>query len=1003
VAIVAVAFIIGGIASAEEGWPMNEAGEPGNGGNWQGTGQLDIEPEGIFADWYNTTNESTSWIVEDGDDILRSFSAFDYVYDLTIQDGGILHLDSVDFRVNSTDENHTVVIEAGGKLNITNSSFSGWKILVQPGGELYIHPGNGSSAVSIDKPDAPGIIVSSGSVFESINASISGASTLVTIEDTDPVINGTMFSTYGDDKPCILLKAAADIHGNKFMEMAQKGSYAIIAEEGIDSKIYDNEFEGFKYGFNINGRAIMSYGPLEIYDNLFTRMKMASPEGDPYVIYFVGVEPTDHDGQPVWETNRFNGKDSTNHNERVNMFKQAWNVEVTVTNNRTGNPIQDALVEIRDKDDYLWEDALTDAVGQAFFELAEFIVSANDDGPSGDSPKSTRDLYPYDIEASKEGQNDVKKGEDILMDSQFELGLDLMEFDYGVDNLELTPPDITAGDIINLKATVFNNGYNRETTVTVEFLIDDATRGEVKLGETDVLMDYEQNFASLDAQVPLSYANQDVIFKARTTFDPQKDGDTSNDEYVSDTVHINEKPTATITSPDAGETISGTINVTGTAGDNDGTVGEVAISITGYLNWILVEGTDSWYYELNTEGLGMANGDYIIEIRSKDNNNSYSDIASLTVTVMNTPTVTILSPGDGSLVLGNATAVTMVGATQKLEAAISNVAVSIDGGAELDAVKVVSDWSQWQMPLKTNDVDLINTLSDGSHTFTAHVYDEDGLTNTFSVTYTIYSMNETTNPVVVIETQPFTIIRDTMVEGYATDDFNVVDIKYRINDGDWDDATEIFNIDTRNTSWRIKIAINNKALDEGSNYLEVRAFDDDGNTTGALTIIKLQTGLVDLTITEVTLQNSDGKALGKDDLETGKFIKLIVDVGVDMVGSDPIPVSVQVQIGGTEAARLQKNVSSDFSLTFSITLKESMIGKKSYSVIVDPANIVPEDNADGNAEANNRDDGELPGTIEEGTSSNGDNGGLIPAFEIMTMVSALAIAVIVGLYRKRRD
>lgn len=1001
-AVVVIALIVGTTANAETGWPVNEAGEPTNGGNWQGSGQQDIPPEGIKADWYNDTKNDSAWVVEDGDNILRSFSAFDYKFDLTIQEGGILTLDSVAFSVNSSDENHRVVIEDGGQLIITNSSFACFEIYIEQGGELYFHPGNGSNTIAFDSVDSPGIMVTPGSLLELLNTSVSGPNTLVTVNDENAVIEHCSFSTSGDETACILLKASAPIPNNMFYEGSPTGTYAIIAEAGVTSEIYDNTFNGFRHGGQSKyGRAIMSYGPIEIYDNLFTRMVMDNAQSDPYVIYFIGNEPTDHGGQPVWETNRFRGKNGIANNERVNIFKQAWNVEVTVNNANSGNPIEGAEVNIEDNGDFVVATEMTDEFGKAYFEIAEFYVSALDDGDSGDSTKNKADQNPYDIEASKDTETDVLDDQTINVDKQFALALDLLEFDFGVSDLGF-PEIINIGDTINFDATVFNNGYDRDSTVKVEFYIVDGTRAENKLGETNVLVDLDFVHAYLDAVIPVEYANTDVTFMAKTIFANEEN--TANDAFTSASVHINEKPTVAITAPADGEIFSELMAVTGTAAD-DVSVSEVQVNITGSMDWTKVTGTTDWQIDIDTVTLGLMNGVYELNARAMDGNGSFSDVATITFNVLNKPKISITSPAADSLLLGNTT-ITMLGSSTKLDTDIQRVFVTIDETTVINATKVSGDWSQWQLPLKTVSVDVINTLSDGEHTFMATVEDGAGLTNTVTVTYTVYSTDPATDPELIITTGHFNLTADTWVAGTATDDYKVTKIQYRVNDGDWSDAQDVQNLGSDSVTWRAQITLANKDLAEGTNIVYIRADDDDSNTTKLLQFTVLAEGLVDLTIGEVVQLNELGTALKASDLKVDNVIKIVVTIHVAGTGINLPQVAVRITIGGDDAGtKTEENVTGQFDVTFSLTLKASMEGKKTFSIKVDPANIIDENNEAGDAETNNVYDETFPGTSgigKSGTvSDNGDS--FLPGFEVSIMVAAMAFGGFMALVRKRRE
>ena len=1004
VAIAALAFIACSVATAEIGWPVNEAGEPTDGGNWQGTGQEDIpEPINQKAEWYNETKNDTAWIIEDGDDVLRSYSAFDYKYDLTVQSGGILRLDSVRFHVNDTAD-RSIVIEDGGQLHLTNGTISGYEIYVAPGGELHVTGGNGTAAIVLGPEGAPGLIIPDGAVLELVNAQVSGSTTLLTLSEADAEIHETWFSTSGTDEACILLNAPAEIFNNTFTEGSQTGTYAIIADVGIDSKIYNNTFDSFKYGFGEYGRAIVSYGPIEIYDNYFTGMKASNKlTASPYIIYFVGVEPTDHGGEPVWQTNHFKGRSSTVGDERVNIFKQAYYVDVEVLNLVTDNPIKDVEVSAFDVDDAEIGPFMTDEEGMVYYELPSFILSTNDDGNDGDyEPKNIIEKSPYDFEASKDGESANLEDEDIDANTGFTLYLDLVEFDYGVSGIDL-PVLINAGDEIQIDATVFNDGYNRDTSVIVEFYIQDSTRGEVLLGTVEVPVDLDFVHAYLTEVIDMGYAGQLVTFMAKTTFRNDWDDD-SNNEFTTGSITINEKPVVNIATPGAGETLGGIINITGTADDNN-LVDSVTINISGVLAWVEAIGTDAWYYELDSKTLGLTNGDYVIEVRAQDDDGAYSDIVMITVTIVNTPTISINNPDDGSLLLGDAT-ITMVGESTKLDANIARVYIVIDDGPEINA-STTGDWSQWQVALKSNTVDRINPLSDGEHTITAWVEDDDGLKGSVTYTYTVYSLDEATNPVVTITTDPFSANQDKWVEGTVTDDFSVLDIQYRINEGSWKAATETFDLFTTEATFRIRVQPGDKDIDEGNNLLQVRAYDNDGNSTGQLPFTKPLTGLVDLTITGVTLKDENGGTLEAGDLNVGKQIKVVVSVGVAMTGSDTISVSIRIDIGSITGSLItQDNVTSNFDKTIGITLTAAMEGQDSYTIKLDPTNVLDEfnDNDPMDAEDNNILTDTFPGPIGSKEDDDPDDEeSFIPGFEVVSLIAVLAVAGFLGYSKKRRE
>jgi parallel beta-helix repeat protein len=93
----------------------------------------------------------------------------------------------------------------------------------------------------------------------------------------------------------------------------------------------------------------------------------------------------------------------------------------------------------------------------------------------------------------------------------------------------------------------------------------------------------------------------------------------------------NNPPTCSFSAPQSGSTIKGNIEITGIATDIDGIVQKVEIRIDNG-NWMVVEGTTSWSYTLDTTSL--ANGEHTLHVRAYDGLN-YSSDAQITLAVEN--------------------------------------------------------------------------------------------------------------------------------------------------------------------------------------------------------------------------------------------------------------------------------------------------------------------------------------------------------------------------------
>ena len=92
------------------------------------------------------------------------------------------------------------------------------------------------------------------------------------------------------------------------------------------------------------------------------------------------------------------------------------------------------------------------------------------------------------------------------------------------------------------------------------------------------------------------------------------------------------KPTVAITSPQAGATVTGSINVTGSSADN-AAVAKVEVAVDGG-SWSTASGTSTWSAPFISTG--YANGSHTIAARATDTSGNVSAITSVSVNVSNT-------------------------------------------------------------------------------------------------------------------------------------------------------------------------------------------------------------------------------------------------------------------------------------------------------------------------------------------------------------------------------
>ena len=182
-------------------------------------------------------------------------------------------------------------------------------------------------------------------------------------------------------------------------------------------------------------------------------------------------------------------------------------------------------------------------------------------------------------------------------------------------------------------------------------------------------------------------------------------------------------PTVTISSPSSGAVVSGTISVTGVAGDNVG-VASTSLFVDGQL--IASCGTSTWSCALNT--VSLANGSHSLTVTAYDAaNNSAS--ASVSVTVSNgttggssaPPVVSITSPANGAYVSSNVSISAKITDSNK----ISQASYYVDG--VLKGTVTLSPYS-WTWNARK--------VSGGSHTLTVKAWDVLGNTGSTSIAIT---------------------------------------------------------------------------------------------------------------------------------------------------------------------------------------------------------------------------------------------------------------------------
>ena len=211
-------------------------------------------------------------------------------------------------------------------------------------------------------------------------------------------------------------------------------------------------------------------------------------------------------------------------------------------------------------------------------------------------------------------------------------------------------------------------------------------------------------------------------------------------------------PVVSIGAPSPGATVSGTIEVTGTASDNV-RVAKVEVRVDGGA-YAAASGTGTWSRAIDTRAYG--DGSHVLWARATDTSGRMSE-TSVSVTFHNAspppppppplpppppppadvtaPAISISAPAAGAVVAG----IVQVAGSASDDVALAGVQISVDGGAERAAVGTAT----WTHALDTR------AYADGTHTITARADDSAG--NSSSTTISVVVKNTTPLPDGVVE------------------------------------------------------------------------------------------------------------------------------------------------------------------------------------------------------------------------------------------------------------
>jgi hypothetical protein len=227
-------------------------------------------------------------------------------------------------------------------------------------------------------------------------------------------------------------------------------------------------------------------------------------------------------------------------------------------------------------------------------------------------------------------------------------------------------------------------------------------------------------------------------------------------------------PTASISAPLAGATVSGTVALQGTATDNVGVT-----KIEFYVDGTLSTSTPTSPFSFSWNTASVTNASHTLSVKAYDAAGNVGT-ASVTVTVSNTaPTVSISSPSSGTTVSG----MVSVRGSASDSTGLSKIEFYING--TLNATAAASPFSfSWNTTSQTT----------GSDTLSVKAYDMMGNTSTASVPVSVNNpvpspIADTTPPVVAI-TSPAngsTVSHNVAITVSATDNVGVTHVSIYVD------------------------------------------------------------------------------------------------------------------------------------------------------------------------------------------------------------------------------
>jgi subtilisin family serine protease len=325
-----------------------------------------------------------------------------------------------------------------------------------------------------------------------------------------------------------------------------------------------------------------------------------------------------------------------------------------------------------------------------------------------------------------------------------------------VSNADTTPPTATItnpadGSEVSGTVIVMVSASDNEGITKVEFYLD----GELK--STDTVSPYNWGWYTTTA------TNDSHTVEAKA-YDAA--GNTGSDQVTVTVNNVTDTPpTVTITNPEDGSQVNGTVAIEASASDDVG-VTKVEFYVDGVLKNTDTADPYSWDWDTTT----ATNDSHTIEAKAYDTTGK-TDSDQISVIVSNVidtpPTVTITNPADGSEVSG--TVIVMASASD--DVGVTKVEFYLDGA--LKGTDTVSPY-MWGW--------YTTTTTDGSHTVEAKAYDTAGNTGSDQVTVTVSNADTTPPTASITNPADGSVVSGTViVMASASDNEGVAKVEFYLD------------------------------------------------------------------------------------------------------------------------------------------------------------------------------------------------------------------------------